>query len=148
METVSARLAQHVTIDPVTGCWLWTGLLDSDGYGQLRISGRLVMAHRLSYTDAKGQIPGGMELDHLCRVRNCVNPSHLEPVTHRENVMRGEGICARAANVTHCPKGHPYEGDNLVIFADGKRRCRTCRSETGKATYRRSMAKRASGREH
>ncbi|MEE8234211.1 MAG: HNH endonuclease signature motif containing protein [Gammaproteobacteria bacterium] len=87
------------------------------------------MAHRVSYEMENGLVPKGLELDHLCRVRNCVNPQHVEPVTHKENCQRGEvGINHRRK--THCNRGHPYSGDNLYIVPkNGKRGCKTCSRE-------------------
>lgn len=132
MLKIPARFAARITVDR-NGCWLWTGSLDTDGYANSRNDG---LVHRAVYRELIGPIPDGHELDHLCRVRNCVNPEHLEPVTHRENVLRGEGVAAIAARAVECPQGHPYSGRNLVVFADGKRRCRACRLERDKAWKR------------
>lgn len=107
------------------GCWLWTGGLMNKGYGTFW-AGRSLRAHRVAYELCIGPIPEGLTLDHLCRVRRCVNPAHLEPVTIRENVMRGEGITAALAARDYCVNGHPLTGDNLRIDAHGHRRCRTC----------------------
>lgn len=104
------------------GCWLWTGHT-VNGYGRDG-SGRRV--HRVAYEELVTLIPEGLHLDHLCRVRNCVNPEHLEPVTNRENVLRGIGLTARYARKTHCPQGHPYSGENLVYHGHS-RHCRICR---------------------
>ncbi len=100
----------HV-VDEETGCWLWQGSLYRNGYGQLNRDGQR-LAHRWYYLTYKGPIPDGMQLDHLCRVRNCVNPDHLEPVTHTENLLRSPlvGKCRREP--THCNHGHAYEGKN------------------------------------
>ena len=76
-------------VDKSGDCWLWTAATNSRGYGVTWSDGALGLAHRRSYTDAKGPIPDGMELDHLCRTPVCVNPDHLEPVSHRVNVARG-----------------------------------------------------------
>lgn len=108
------------------GCWLWTGAITSHGYGQFKVDGRLVGAHRFAYELLVGPIPLGLTLDHLCRIRHCVNPSHLEAVTNRENTLRGEGITARAARVTHCPQSHPYDLFNTYVSPRGDRRCRIC----------------------
>jgi hypothetical protein len=78
------------------------------------------MAHRASYTALVGVIPPGLFMDHLCRTRCCVNPAHLEPVTNRENTKRGKAL------ITHCPSGHPYSGDNLLISRHGSRYCKAC----------------------
>lgn len=81
------------------------------------------MSHELH----KGPIPEGLVIDHLCRNRGCVNPDHLEAVTQRENILRGEGLAAANARKTHCPKGHPYSGENLyVVPSSGRRQCRIC----------------------
>lgn len=131
-----------ITVNDMTGCWIWTGPLDTYGYGQARMTGRTPIAHRVVYTDVVGAIPEGLELDHLCRVRACVNPAHLEPVTHRVNVLRGKGIAAVAADTKSCPQGHPYDGRNLLVFSDGKRRCRACRNARDAAWKRKARAER------
>ena len=85
------------------------------------------MSHRLAYELEIGPIPAGLEIDHLCRVRNCVNPAHLEPVTHAENIRRGTGPLAENARKTECVHGHPLEGANLYVRpGDGHRQCRAC----------------------
>jgi hypothetical protein len=114
------------------GCWRWMGQT-AGGYGRFYIIGekRTVPAHRFAYEWLVGPIPEGLCIDHLCRVRNCVNPDHMEPVTNRENLMRGETIVARAAAATHCPKGHPYSPDNTGSDR-GNRRCKTCNRETAR----------------
>lgn len=109
------------------GCWLWTATLDSDGYGSLWVQGTMVSTHRFAYELLVGPIPDGLTLDHLCRVRRCVNPDHLEPVTHRENTLRGESFAAANAAKTRCPRGHPYDDENTYVDGDGGRHCRTCR---------------------
>jgi HNH endonuclease len=114
------------------GCWQWIGRLSYAGYGQFYVGDRCFRPHRTSYEWERGPIPDGLELDHLCRNRGCVNPDHLEAVTHKENVRRGralEVMLARKRAVTHCPKGHPYEGDNLWTNSRGHRWCKTCRRE-------------------
>jgi hypothetical protein len=123
-----------------TGCWLWTGAL-SDGYGRCHHEGRLHRAHRLTFELLAGPIPQGDVLDHLCRVRHCVNPAHLEAVTIGENVLRGTGPVAVHARQTHCRHGHLLSGDNLIVWAtaDGRRhrRCRSCRSATARRSRER-----------
>lgn len=120
---------------PFSGCWIWTGSLFSNDYAYLRERGasprrKKLLAHRLSYEFFIGTIPCGLRLDHLCRVRCCINPAHLEPVTHRVNCLRGEGLeNARQSrlNKTHCPAGHPYSGGNLYIKPNGDGRgCKEC----------------------
>ncbi len=124
-------------------CWLWAGYVDSYGYGYLLpyIDKKLVnlKAHRVMYENLVAQIPEGLQIDHLCRVRHCVNPAHLEPVTPRENVMRGISHVALNPSKTHCPKDHPLSGDNLYITPKGKRNCKSCRSSSHKAWKQRSL---------
>lgn len=102
------------------GCWLWTASIKETGYGQFRLDGRAQYAHRIAYELCVGPIPDGLQLDHLCRVRHCVNPDHLEPVTQAENAARGSW-----AMKTHCPRGHEYTPEN-VYFNSGRRYCCTC----------------------
>lgn len=142
MHTVPPEYADRIHVDQ-HGCWLWTAGLDSHGYAQARVNGRTRLMHRVIHEILVGVIPDHLEPDHTCRVRRCVNPKHLDLVTHRENVLRGEGVAAHAALATHCPAGHPYDGRNLVIFADGKRRCRVCRNERDKDWKKRSRRKQA-----
>lgn len=108
-------------------CWLWTGSGTVGGYPSFWSGERFVLAHRWSYEHFIGAIPDGLVLDHLCRVKRCVNPAHLDPVTQRENVMRSIGPTSINAAKTHCPRGHPYDEANTYVYPrDGSRRCRTC----------------------
>ena len=107
-------------------CWEWKGYIKSNGYGQFYKNGKTVLAHRATYEQNKGKIPGGFDLDHLCRNRGCVNPDHLEVVTRKENLVRGVGLIAQNVKKTHCPKGHEYSGDNLYYDTKNCRRCREC----------------------
>ena len=116
-------------------CWLWIAGLQTDGYGIFRIKKpkwRWAVAHRWSYENFRGAIPFGLTLDHLCRVRLCVNPQHLEPVTNRENILRGIGVTAKNARKTHCKRGHSFDEEN-IYHRPGKngRACRMCR-KTGR----------------
>jgi hypothetical protein len=98
-------------------CWLWTAGLNG-GYGVYTIGGRPRPAHRLAYEELVGPVPDGLQLDHLCRVRRCVNPAHLEPVTSKENTRRGTAvdvIAERQRSKTHCPRGHPYAIYGITI---------------------------------
>lgn len=122
------------------GCWEWLGRRDVAGYGKFDPPAELGMstvAHRIAFVLTKGEPPAGLHLDHLCRNRGCVNPDHLEPVTEAVNLLRGEGWGAKNARKTHCPKGHPYAGDNLFVNSLGRRQCRTCMRAHGKATRQR-----------
>lgn len=106
-----------------TGCIEFTGGTDDKGYGQMKRDGRDCRAHRVAYEWLVGPIPDGLQLDHLCMVRACVNPAHLEPVTNEENQRRA------AAYKTECPQGHPYDEVNTYVRPDGARRCRACRRQ-------------------
>lgn len=101
-------------IEKTENCWNWIGEISPSGYGQLRVKNKSWRAHRFVYTILVGDIPTGLELDHLCRNRRCVRIEHLEPVTRRENILRGVGFIARNARKTHCLRGHPYSGYNLT----------------------------------
>lgn len=120
------RFWAKVTKQPDDGCWLWAGALSPAGYGRFDVGSRNVRAHRWAYEEERGPIPEGLSLDHLCRTRRCVRPGHLEPVTQRENVLRGEGFAAVNARKTHCPRGHPLSGENLYRNHRGWRQCRAC----------------------
>lgn len=132
MTDVARRFWRRV--DKTDTCWLWTGSVKPDGYGSLWVDGRIIGAHRVSYELLRGPIPKGHEIDHLCRVPGCVNPDHLEAVTHRENMLRSKSPVADHARRTHCPKGHPLSGDNVYIGGKKYQRlCRTCRQERDRA---------------
>ncbi len=116
-------------VEKSAGCWLYQGGLTEDGYGVYRHERRSVRAHRHAYELLVGPIPPGRQLDHLCRGRNCVNPAHLEPVTPRENTMRGLTITAANAAKRACANDHPFTSENTYIRPDGARGCRECRRE-------------------
>lgn len=122
---LDARLARQFEVDPETGCWLWTAYCDRHGYGKVtmpngRKGGVRLLAHRVVYENFVEHIPEGLTIDHLCRVPNCVNPDHMEPVTPRVNSIR-----AKAAQ-TECKRGHAFDENNTYINPDGARVCRTC----------------------
>jgi hypothetical protein len=113
--------------EPNSGCWLWIGAPKNDlGYGSFWFNNKTTAAHRVSFTALIGEVPAGLQLDHLCRTPQCVNPAHLEAVTQYVNMMRGYGWGAVSARATHCPMGHAYNGENLFISKQGGRVCRTC----------------------
>ncbi len=123
------RILLKASPEPNTGCWLWTEGDNGRGYGRLEIRGVAQQAHRVFFEMFRGPIPDGCELDHQCRVTFCVNPSHLDPVTHVVNIRRGrtgEAVTRRQTAKTHCPRGHPYAGYNLIVQTTGSRRCREC----------------------
>ena len=123
-ESLQYRLRRQYVIR-ADGCWEWIGTKDRIGYGKVYWQGKGYRAHRLSYQVATGR--DASELDHTCRFKACVNPEHLEPVTHSENLRR------HYASVIRCPKGHLYDEGNTYRDTAGKRRCRTCLRERQRA---------------
>ena len=129
--------------EPMGGCWLWMAAVDPTGYGRVgayRADGAYYVrfAHRVAYELHRGPIPACLVLDHRCRVPCCVNPWHLEPVTSKENILRGVGIAAQYARRSACSNGHDYTPETLRAMPDGSRRCRVC----DRAANRRARAKR------
>lgn len=123
----TAALFWSLSLPALDGCWYWQGTITKSGYGQCAtaqspIRGMLI-AHRVAYTLEKGPIPDGLVIDHLCRNRACVNPSHLEAVTPEENILRGDA--GRSRRTGKCPVGHDLTPDNTYITW-GSRRCKTC----------------------
>lgn len=120
-------------VEKTSGCWLWTGSKAGGGYGQMWYMGRMVYVHRVAYEIYVAEIPEGLTIDHLCHTRNCVNPDHLEAVSFRENVLRGNGPTAINARKTHCKNGHEFTPENTFISRkagrDPSRGCRKCRLE-------------------
>jgi hypothetical protein len=132
------RIRRNVEIDPETGCWNWQLCLKENGYGRVNVGGKLWHSHRLAYEAFIGEIPDGLDLDHLCRNRACCNPEHLEPVTARENHHRSP---VSNASKTHCPANHPYTPENVYWARGGTaRRCRICtREATKRSKIRRAL---------
>lgn len=126
----------------MSNCWVWAGRRNDKGYGIIKKGEKITLAHRLVYTTLVGPIPPGLTLDHLCRVRECVNPAHLEPVTLSENCRRGESPMARHARKTSCVNGHPFNEENTCRSQDSRgrwrRACRVC----DRVRYATSPAKR------
>lgn len=128
----------HIPADRAA-CWVWTGAINSGGYGSFGASGSSVEAHRWSYRNANGPLPLGKELDHICHTRDktclgglsclhrrCVNPAHLEPVVQRENWARGRAPSVANATKTRCKHGHEFTPENTYYRPDGARGCRKC----------------------
>lgn len=139
-EEIMARLTPAVNFlaDPQGGCWEWTRPVNSWGYGQTTANGKRKAIHRLVYELFFGELPefngdgDSIVIDHICRNKICVNPMHLQAITHTENAVLG-----RLRN-THCPHGHAFEGENLRITPQGWRKCRTCeRSDNQRSRDRR-----------
>jgi hypothetical protein len=128
-------------VEKTSTCWLWTAARIASGYGHFHVARngqrRALKAHRVAFELLKGPIPDGMCLDHLCRIRECVNPDHLEVVTGATNTLRGISSPAINARKTHCHRGHEFTTENTYIEA-GSRRCRACR----RLTQNRSNARR------
>jgi hypothetical protein len=127
-KSVEKRLADNII---VTGfCWLWTGCLNERGYGDFRLVDRMERAHRAVYRYLMDtNPPEELVANHLCKVRNCVNPDHIEFVTQRENVLYSYSPAGINARKTHCKRGHELAGDNLYIKPTGSRICKTCKNE-------------------
>lgn len=107
-------------------CWEWQLSKNKKGYGSVTYHYKAWRVHRLVYTLMVGPVADNLVIDHICRNHACINPAHLEPVTPRENLMRGKTRAAENAAKTHCKYGHELSGDNLVIKSRGNRACRIC----------------------
>lgn len=147
MKTLEERIHKTET------CWIWTGHIKTDGYGHVwdRTSNKLKYAHRVAYEKFKKPIPNGARLDHTCHTkdtscvggkscphRRCVNPDHLEPISFRENVLRGRGIAATNAKKTHCKHGHEFTPRNTLVrnkTREGNRECRICKNVNMRKYY-------------
>ena len=137
-------------VEKTPTCWLWRGSKNENGYGQvwrgfMEKKRTMEAAHRLAYRILIGEIPKGLEIDHLCKVRLCVNPEHLEPVTHRENLRRGDTLSGVNSRKTHCKNGHMLSRDNLLgseRYRKHKGRCcKTCHRIRQNARYHAAKAK-------
>lgn len=127
-------------VEKTETCWLWKGALNH-GYGSFSIGARQRKAHRFSYELAHGAVPEGLTLDHLCRNRPCVRPDHLEAVTDRENILRGESFAASNSRKTHCKRGHPFTSENTYRDRKNRRVCRACHYEFNLAWEREHLGR-------
>jgi hypothetical protein len=127
---IMERIWERTEPIPECGCYIWMGALGSSGYGQISVEGKRLQVHNVTYEQLVGPIPDGMQLDHLCRVRSCWRPDHLELVTPRENTLRGIGPSAVNARRTHCINGHAFTEDNTYYYRGrrqhDRRFCRQC----------------------
>ena len=129
IQYLDKRFWEKVDRGAANGCWNWTASLKSRGYGRFYLNGKYHLAHRISYETLCGDVPDGLQLDHLCRNRSCVNPTHLEPVTCRENLLRGDTFNAKNASKTICPLGHAYSGVYVDKRGHTLRTCKKCRAD-------------------
>ena len=116
------RFWNKCTLDPASGCWLWTGGMNGTGYGRVKLNKRMQYPHRVAYEAMVGAVPAGLQLDHLCRNRSCCNPAHLEAVTASENMKRARSV---VKPVSRCIAGHEFVPENTYLTPDG-RRCKAC----------------------
>ncbi len=123
-KSVIQRFQKFIELDLLSGCWLWKGAV-INGYGYFCVNGKSVRAHRFSYTHWNGDIPQELQIHHLCRNTNCVNPEHLQVVTQKTNVLLGFNPCAINARKTHCVRGHKFNNENTRIYQE-RRHCKTC----------------------
>ena len=130
LERIRAKIRHYSEPHNPGECWPWKGCLDPPGYGQFYFEGTRCKAHQASYRAFKGPVPPQLEIDHLCRNRSCVNPDHLEAVTHAVNQGRGKW-----ARRSHCKNGHPYDVENTRVTPKGSRACRACNRENVKRHY-------------
>ena len=136
----SNRLSQvDYKVDDETGCWVWQRMT-LRGYGRMRVGRTMQYAHRVYFERYRDPIPAGLHLDHPCRNPACVNPAHLEPVTPRENVLRGDTIAARRKAQTHCVRGHPFDESNTIPVGAG-RACRECQRRANRESQRNRRAR-------
>jgi len=141
--SIAQRLEEDV--DRSGACWLWKRHVRRDGYAFMQIATtpgavKAIFVHRASWEHYRGPIPEGMTVDHLCRVRHCLNPEHLQLVTPRVNTLRGSSQPAINAKKTHCKRGHPLSGENLYVSRKGFRQCRMCVRRRRQAAARRMRA--------
>ena len=120
-----AKIFRKIEIIPFSGCWIWMGVTNNKGYGRVVDGGKRMVMHRYLYEFFKRPIQDGKQIDHLCRVRCCVNPEHLEQVSSKENTYRGNGPTSINRAKTHCIYGHAFDEVN-TMYLSRQRRCRKC----------------------
>ncbi len=133
VEQLRELLGANTDRDPGPGCWIWKGPVTGHGYGQLATPGAVDYTHRLAYELRHGPIAPGLHIDHLCSVRRCCNPDHLEAVSRLENWLRGQAGTAARQNL--CKRGHRLTLENTKLDSRGDRYCRTCHNAWAKAYY-------------
>lgn len=133
-KTTIERFMAKIEVLP-SGCWQWTGSMWGRKYVQFWVDKRHVYIHRWAYEYFIGPIPDGLTLDHLCRNTRCANPWHVEPVTNKENGLRGNSKPAINARKTHCVHGHPFNEANTRIRANGYRQCNECQRLRNRAMW-------------
>ena len=130
----------------LTDCILASGSLDTHGYGRKKLNGKHMGAHRFAYIQKYGAIPKGMQIDHLCRNRACINTNHLEVVTPRENFIRSSSPLVKNISKTHCVAGHEFNNENTKLSKLGQRRCIACAKEYHKKKAAERKIQRAKAR--
>lgn len=127
-------IERHVLKLP-TGCWQWTSVIERNGYGRVTVNYKAHLVHRYVYEQLVGKIPHGMQIDHICKHRSCVNPAHMEAVPPAENNARSSSPSALNARKTACVRGHRFTPENIYIppKTPNKRHCRACLKLRGSA---------------
>lgn len=119
----------------VDDCWVWTAGRTKGEYGKFKLNGKTIVAHKVLYEFIFGKVREGLQLDHLCRNPPCVNPTHLDPVTSRVNLLRGKTAAAKGAFSTHCKHGHEFTLENTYVRKNGTRQCKRCQADRSLARY-------------
>jgi len=145
-QSIEEKLLFNTEIPVGGGCWLWVGKMSNNGYGEFYWKGKYTSAHRAFYKHFINSNIDGLDIDHLCRNPRCVNPEHLEPVSSRENTLRGVSPPAINVNKTHCKRGHKFTEVNTVIDIKGGRSCRNCKLASWRRYYYKRKTEKAGKR--